>query len=323
VIGRGSFGKVIQVRKRDTGDIFAMKVLKKEVIIRENMIGHTKQEKSILQRIQHPFIVNLKFAFQTPEKLYLVMEYLGGGELFFHLKKDGRFKEDRARFYTSEITMAIEHLHNNSIIYRDLKPENIVLSHDGHLGLTDFGLAKTFISSGAPTYTFCGTPEYLAPEILMGVGHNKAVDWWSLGVLLYEMLTGIPPFYSENVNEMYELILKAPLHFPEYVSPNARSVLKGLLERDPKNRLGSGPTDGAEIRAHPFFATIDWSDLFDKKIRPAFIPSKTDADKGEYFDEEFTTERAVDSFAEVTKDSETSFQGFTYTGESALSKADK
>lgn len=303
VIGRGSFGKVMKVRHKQTREIFAMKVLRKDMIIKENMVSHTKSEKQILQDMAHPFIVGLKYAFQTEEKLYLVLDFLSGGELFFHLKEETKFGVERAKFYCAEIVLAIEHLHKHDIIYRDLKPENVVLNNQGHVVLTDFGLAKTSISNATPTYTFCGTPEYLAPEILKGQGHAKAVDWWSLGILLYEMLVGLPPFYSENLNEMYELILKAPLKFPNFVPMEAQSLLSLLLEREEHKRLGAGQTDGAEIRAHPFFSNIDWDKLYRKEIPPPFVPNIKDDDT-KYFDEEFTSERAIDSFAEVVKDGE-------------------
>jgi serine/threonine protein kinase len=220
--------------------------------------------------------------------------------------------------------MAIEHLHKNNIIYRDLKPENIVLDSEGHISLTDFGLAKIAMGNGQPTFTFCGTPEYLAPEILTGSGHGKAVDWWSLGILLYEMLTGLPPFYSENINEMYELILRSPLRFPDSVSPAARSLLKGLLDRDPAKRIGSGPTDGGELRSHPFFASVNWDTMFQRKIPPPFVPSKSEAEKAKYFDTEFTSERPHDSICE-SKDRELNpnFEGFSFAGESKLSQVNK
>lgn len=314
VIGRGSFGKVMKVRHKQTRQIYAMKVLRKDMIIKENMVSHTKSEKQILQDMKHPFIVSLKFAFQTEEKLYLVLDFLSGGELFFHLKEETKFSVERAKFYCAEIVLAIEHLHKHDIIYRDLKPENVVLNNQGHAVLTDFGLAKTSISNASPTYTFCGTPEYLAPEILKGQGHAKAVDWWSLGILLYEMLVGLPPFYSENINEMYELILKAPLKFPNFVPMEAQSLLRGLLEREEFKRLGAGPTDGAEIRAHPFFSNIDWDKLYKKDITPPFVPNIKDDDT-RYFDEEFVSERAIDSFADVIKDDDNvSFDDFNYSG---------
>jgi serine/threonine protein kinase len=314
VIGRGSFGKVMKVRKKDTKKIFAMKILRKDMIIKENMISHTKAEKQILQSIDHPFIVRLHYAFQTPEKLYLVLDFLSGGELFFHLKEETKFDVERAKLYAAQIVLAIEHLHKNDIIYRDLKPENIVLDAKGNICLTDFGLAKTCITNATPTYTFCGTPEYLAPEILKGQGHAKAVDWWSLGVLLYEMLVGLPPFYSENINEMYELILKAPLKFPNFVPSDAQSLLRGLLEREEFKRLGSGPTDAQEIKNHPFFSNIDWNKLYRKEYVMPFIPNIKDDDT-KYFDPEFTSEAAKDSFAEVAEDGDDNFNDFDHDGD--------
>ena len=286
VIGKGSFGKVYQVQKKDSGEIYAMKEMSKEVIERENLLEHTFAEKSILQRIDHPFVVALHYAFQTKEKLYLVLDFLSGGELFFHLSQVGRFEEPRARFYAAEIGLAIGHLHSLDIIYRDLKPENCVLDKDGHVCLTDFGLAKTNVrGSTEGAVTFCGTPEYLAPEFLIGGGHGKAVDWWSLGVLVYEMLCGLPPFYSENVSEMYELILKKPLEFGDHVSAPARDLITKLLDRNPETRL-----QNVEIyKAHPFFAPINWVDLYHRRLPTPFKPD-TNALKN--FDAEFTSLKA-------------------------------
>lgn len=311
VVGKGSFGKVYEVRKRDTGEIFAMKEMNKEVIERENLLEHTFAEKSILQKLKHPFIVQLHYAFQTRDRLYLVLDFLSGGELFFHLSKSplgGRFDEWRAKFYCAEIGLALGHLHELNIIYRDLKPENAVLDRDGHVCLTDFGLAKTNVTQ-ANAQTFCGTPEYLAPEFLIGGGHGKAVDWWSLGVLLYEMLYGLPPFYSENVNEMYELILKKPLEFAEDVdvTPAAKDLLRQLLDRNPAKRLQSVVT----FKAHPFFADINWEDLYAKKIKPPFVP---DRDSKKNFDVEFTSQKAKLSMHE-SQQGHTNIAGFTYQGE--------
>jgi len=322
VIGRGSFGKVMKVRKKDTKEIFAMKILAKDMLIKQNMVAYTKSEKNILQMVEHPFIVQLRYAFQTDSKLYLVLDFLSGGELFFHLSKEVKFSVDRARFYTAELVLAIGHLHSKDIIYRDLKPENVVLDSKGHVCLTDFGLAKKDITSSNQTHTFCGTPEYLAPEIIKGKGHGKPVDWWSLGILLYEMLVGLPPFYSENMNEMYELILKAPLKFPSFVPPDAQSLLRGLLERDETKRLGSGPSDAKEIMQHPFFASIDWEKLFKKEIDPPFVPESSkddDETTARNFDQEFTSEKVVDSFAvNVKEEQNATFSDFSYTGKSQL-----
>jgi serine/threonine protein kinase len=270
-----------------------------------------------LQSLTHPFIVSLKYAFQTDVKLYLVLEFLAGGELFYHLKEETKFTPERAKFYIASITLAIEHLHAHNIVYRDLKPENIVLDNEGYAVLTDFGLAKTSVSNNTPTFTFCGTPEYLAPEILKGTGHGKSVDWWSLGILLYEMIVGLPPFYSENIKEMYELILAAPLNFPASVPMDAQNLLRGLLERDERKRLGSSVADGAEIRSHPFFKDIDWEKMMRKEMTPPFVPNVSNIrDSTKYFDEEFTSERPVDSVCISTGNSshKEDFADFNFSG---------
>lgn len=273
VVGKGSFGKVMQVRKKDTNRIYALKTIRKAHIISRSEVAHTLAERSVLAQINNPFIVPLKFTFQSPEKLYFVLAFVNGGELFHHLQKEQRFDVNRSRFYTAELLCALECLHGFNVIYRDLKPENILLDYQGHIALCDFGLCKLDMKDEDRTNTFCGTPEYLAPELLMGQGYNKTVDWWTLGVLLYEMLTGLPPFYDENTNEMYRKILSEPLHFPghDVVPPAAKDLLTKLLNRDPKERLGANGS--AEIKAHPFFHAIDWRKLLQRKYEPAFKPN--------------------------------------------------
>lgn len=271
VVGKGSFGKVMQVRKKDTNRIYALKTIRKAHIISRSEVAHTLAERSVLAQINNPFIVPLKFSFQSPEKLYFVLAFVNGGELFHHLQKERRFDVNRSRFYTAELLCALECLHGFSVIYRDLKPENILLDYQGHIALCDFGLCKLDMKDEDRTNTFCGTPEYLAPELLMGKGYNKTVDWWTLGVLLYEMLTGLPPFYDENTNEMYRKILSEPLHFSDVVPPAAKDLLTKLLNRDPAQRLGANGS--AEIKAHPFFHAIDWRKLLQRKYEPTFKPS--------------------------------------------------
>ena len=279
VLGKGSFGKVMQVKKKDTGEIFAMKVLQKDKVIEKNQLEHTKAERHILQAVQHPFMVHLRFAFQSEAKLYMVLDIVNGGELFFHLQQSGRFSEARARLYGAEILLALGHLHSIGIIYRDLKPENILLGRDGHVRLTDFGLAKQNISDNK-TYTFCGTPEYLAPEVVKSEGHGRGVDWWSLGTLIYEMMNGLPPFYDPNMSEMYKKIMNAPLQFPSFFSANAKDLLSKLLDRNADRRLGSSEADVEEIKAHPFFSSIDWDKLYKKEIDPPFKPKvQTDTEQ--------------------------------------------
>lgn len=312
VIGKGSFGKVMLVRKKDTGKVYAMKVLNKKTIIERNEIEHTKSEKAILMKLSHPFLVGLHYSFQSADKLYFIMDYVNGGELFFHLQKDRKFTEDRVRFYAAEIAAGLEHLHSAGVIYRDLKPENLLLTSEGHIIMTDFGLSKEgLISSDDRTATFCGTPEYLAPEVLEGKGYGKAVDWWSFGTLIFEMLTGLPPFYCEDIQQMYTRIMTAQLNIPDTISPEAGDLIRKLLERDPERRL----QDPEDIKAHPFFASIDFNKLVAKEITPPFIPDVKDESDTRNIDPAFTEEAPTLSDDEdggklTTEDS--SFDGFTY-----------
>jgi len=322
VIGKGSFGKVMQVRKKDSSRIYALKILSKSKIVSRSEIHHTLAERTVLARLAHPFIVNLKFSFQTPEKLYLGLAFINGGELFHHLQKEGHFDENRSRFYAAELLSALECLHSLNVIYRDLKPENILLDYNGHIALCDFGLCKLNMGDADKTHTFCGTPEYLAPEVLYGQGYNKAVDWWTFGVLLYEMLTGLPPFYDENVNEMYRRILEDELIFPDDMSIRAKTLLAGLLNRNPAHRLGA--TGAHFIKTHPFFEEIDWKLLLSKAYDPPFKPNVANALDTSNFDEEFTSEIPQDSVADDSHLSETvqkQFAGFTYDGDTGMSFA--
>jgi len=316
VLGRGSFGKVMQVRKKTDGKIYAMKILKKRAIIARNQVEHTKAERKILQSLQHPFLMTLRYAFQSKEKLYFVLDYFQGGELFFHLKNNRRFPEDVARIYVGEIALALGHLHSLQVIYRDLKPENILLDDNGHVCLTDFGLSKD-VDPTDKAHTFCGTPEYLAPEIVTGAGHDKAVDWWSLGILLYELTVGIPPFYSQNVNEMYNKIQHGVLRFPPFLSENCKNLIVQLLNRDPKKRLGS-KDDVNDLKIHPFFKTISWEKMMKKELDPPYKPKTKSSTDTNNFDSTFTSEPVVDSVVAPSTLSQTmteqvdGFGGFTY-----------
>jgi len=247
------------------------------------------------------------------------LDYINGGELFYHLKKEGRFPENRVKFYAAEIVCAMAHLHSLQIVYRDLKPENILIDMEGHICITDFGLSKE-INPEEGTHTFCGTPEYLAPEVLKGQGHGTAVDWWSLGTLIYEMLTGLPPFYSQNINIMYQKILNGELRFPPYVSQDAQALLDGLLTRDVDKRLGSGNSE--DVKKHPFFKDIDWEKLEKKEVDPPYKPKvKSDTDTSQ-IDSVFLVEKAQDSLVEhslsETIQRENAFDDFTYVGNSAM-----
>ncbi|CCE64132.1 hypothetical protein TPHA_0G02910 [Tetrapisispora phaffii CBS 4417] len=318
VIGKGSFGKVMQVRKKDTKNIYALKAIKKSYIISKSEVTHTLAERTVLSRVNCPFIVPLKFSFQSPEKLYLVLAFINGGELFYHLQKEGRFDLSRSRFYTAELLCALETLHNLNVIYRDLKPENILLDYQGHITLCDFGLCKLNMKDDDKTDTFCGTPEYLAPELLLGQGYSKEVDWWTLGVLLYEMLTGLPPYYDEDVPKMYKKILKEPLRFPEGFDSDAKDLLIGLLSRDPKRRLGYNGAD--EIKNHPFFYNLSWKRLWMKGYISPYKPPVTNSSDTSNFDQEFTREKPIDSVVDefLSNSVQQQFGGWTYVGNEQL-----
>ncbi|KAJ3192005.1 hypothetical protein HK101_007181 [Irineochytrium annulatum] len=319
VIGKGSFGKVMQVRKKDSNRIYAMKIIKKSYIVQREEVSHTLAERMVLARINHPFIVPLKFSFQSPEKLYLVLAFVNGGELFHHLQQETKFSEDRARFYAAELLCALECLHHFDIVYRDLKPENILLDYSGHIALCDFGLCKLNMTDGNKTNTFCGTPEYLSPEVLIGKGYSKAVDWWTLGILLYEMLSGLPPFYDEDVNEMYKKILKQELKFTDDFGSAAQDLLRQLLNRDPNQRLGSGSAE--DIKRHPFFANINWQKLMARKYNPPFRPNVSSATDTSNFDEEFTSEAPQDSLpdqGQLSEAEQEQFEGFSYRNDNQM-----
>ena len=217
--------QVLLVRKIDTNRVYAMKVLNKAEIVRRDEVEHTRTEREVLANLGCPFIVALRYSFQSPEKLYFIFDYFSGGELFYHMQRERIFSEDRVRFYSIQLTLALEYLHAQNIVFRDLKPENILIDGEGHLAITDLGLCKIHVNNDEGARTFCGTAEYLAPEIIAGKKYGKAVDWWSLGTLVYEMLTGLPPFYSENTNIMYRKILSDELCYPSHVSQTARSFI--------------------------------------------------------------------------------------------------
>ncbi|KAM3163428.1 Serine/threonine-protein kinase YPK1 [Lachancea thermotolerans] len=318
VIGKGSFGKVMQVRKKDTNKVYALKAIRKSYIVSKSEVTHTLAERTVLARVDNPFIVPLKFSFQSPDKLYIVLAFINGGELFYHLQREGRFSLSRARFYTAELLCALETLHNLDVIYRDLKPENILLDHQGHIALCDFGLCKLNMKGQEKTNTFCGTPEYLAPELLLGQGYSKVVDWWTLGVLLYEMMTGLPPYYDEDVPKMYKKILQEPLRFPDGFDKDAKDLLIGLLSRDPKRRLGFNGAE--EIKSHPFFSQLNWKRLWMKGYIPPYKPPVMNSLDTSNFDQEFTKELPVDSVVNdfLSESVQQQFGGWTYVGSEQL-----
>ena len=295
VLGRGTFGKVCLVQYKPTKEYYAMKSLKKDVLLDMDQVQSTILEKKILQSLDHPFLVGMVFCFQTEERIYFIMPFIRGGELFQHLRTEKFFKEDKARFYAASMGIALEYLHKHGIVYRDIKPENILIGEDGYLKLIDFGMAK-MLKGNEKAMSFCGTPEYLAPEIITGEGHNRAADWWSYGILLFEMLCGIPPFYCENTERMYDLITNAELRFPKRIqlSENAKDLIKKLLIKKQDKRLGV-EKGFEEIKSHPFFQGFDFDALLAKKLEAPFIPVLKDSLDVGNFDEEFTSEEIATS----------------------------
>jgi atypical protein kinase C iota type len=269
VIGRGSYAKVLMVELKKTKRIYAMKVIKKALVTDDEDIDWVQTEKHVFETASnHPFLVGLHSCFQTPSRLFFVIEFVRGGDLMFHMQRQRRLPEEHARFYAAEISLALNFLHCKGIIYRDLKLDNVLLDHEGHIKLTDYGMCKEGIRPGDTTSTFCGTPNYIAPEILRGEDYGFSVDWWALGVLLYEMLAGRSPFdiagASENPDQntedyLFQVILEKTIRIPRSLSVKAANVLKGFLNKNPADRLGCTSHDSfVEITSHPFFKSIDW-----------------------------------------------------------------
>uniref|UniRef100_A0A8D2BG05 non-specific serine/threonine protein kinase n=1 Tax=Sus scrofa TaxID=9823 RepID=A0A8D2BG05_PIG len=321
VLGQGSYGKVFLVRKvkgSDAGQLYAMKVLKKATLkVRDRV--RSKMERDILAEVNHPFIVKLHYAFQTEGKLYLILDFLRGGDLFTRLSKEVMFTEEDVKFYLAELALALDHLHGLGIIYRDLKPENILLDEEGHIKVTDFGLSKEAIDHDKRAYSFCGTIEYMAPEVVNRRGHTQSADWWSFGVLMFEMLTGSLPFQGKDRKETMALVLKAKLGMPQFLSAEAQSLLRALFKRNPCNRLGAGLDGVEEIKRHPFFATIDWNKLYRKEIKPPFKPAVGRPEDTFHFDPEFTTRTPTDSpGVPPSANAHHLFRGFSFVASSLV-----
>ena len=322
LLGRGSFGEVILVRLKSTKKVYAMKILDKKILKMKKQQNHTKTERDLMVKINSPFIVNIKSAFQDDTNLYLVSEFMQGGDMFFHMH-DGQiviFSHDKTRFYMLELVLALESLHKNNMVYRDLKPENILLDSKGHVKLTDFGLSKILEDEDDKAFTLCGTPQYLAPEVLLKKGYDKMVDWWSLGCVMYEMLMGRLPFAIKR--GMINLkIYEKKIDFPRKISNEARDLIEKFLVVNPTERLGYGPNGTDDIKNHPFFNGVDWDLAIQKKYKPPFIPKlKNDVDL-RYFDNCFTDEPIGGPKRKITirdRDREPSneYKGFTYMAES-------
>ncbi|KAI9482516.1 kinase-like domain-containing protein [Zychaea mexicana] len=326
VIGRGTFGKVILARNNHDRKPYAIKILKKRSMLDDDSIESTRLEKRVFQAVNrnsHPFLTKLHSSFQTDSHLFFVMEYISGGDLMSHIQRE-TFSERRAKFYASEVLLGLEHFHNLGIIYRDLKLENIMLGPDGHIKIGDYGMCKDDMWYGSKTNTMCGTPGFMAPEILLHQGYGRAVDWWAFGVLIYQMVFARPPFPAEHDDEIYDATLNDEILYPMKASTVSISICEQLLNRDPTRRLGSGEGDAAEVKAHPFFNGIDWKALLAKRVCPPFLPTIVGALDTSNFDEEFTQETPditpTNSILSPAEQQE--FKGFDYTAEWAANSTD-
>jgi len=316
VLGKGNFGKVMLAEEKKTSSLYAIKVLKKEFIIDNDEVESTRSEKRVFlaaARERHPFLLGLHSCFQTETRVYFVMEYVSGGDLMLHIQRK-QFSLRQAKFYASEVLLALEYFHANGIIYRDLKLDNILLTVEGHVKVADYGLCKEEMWYGSTTSTFCGTPEFMAPEILLEQRYGRAVDWWAFGVLMYEMLLGQSPFRGDDEDEIFDAILEDEPLYPITMPRDAVSILQKLLTRDPTRRLGSGKSDAEEIKRHPFFKDVNFDDVLHKRIPPPYFPSVNGSADTSNFDEEFTKEQPTLTpvHGQLSSRDQAEFNGFSW-----------
>jgi len=317
VLGKGSFGKVLLAEDKVSKEIVAIKVLKKDVLVEDDDVECAIAEKNVLSiAYQHPYLTKMHACFQTADRLWYVMEFVSGGDLLFQIQQARRFDPERSRFYAGEITLALLFLHRANIVYRDLKLDNVMLDADGHIKVADFGMCKEDCKEGSWATTFCGTPDYIAPEIILEKPYGPSVDWWALGVLLYEMLIGQPPFDADSEDELFPAILRNKVMFPAWLGVEAKDCTNRLLIKEVPKRLGCGPRGGAELKGHPFFKSLDWVKLEARQIEPPFKPAVPK--KGNLianFDSDFTSEAA--QLTPTAKDRvagtpQEDFDGFTF-----------
>ena len=322
VLGKGNFGKVMLAEERRSNKLWAIKVLKKEFIIENDEVESTKSEKRVFlaaARERHPFLLDLHSCFQTETRIYFVMEYVSGGDLMLHIQRE-QFTPRRARFYAAEVLLALEYFHKQGIVYRDLKLDNILLTLDGHVKVADYGLCKENMWYQQTTSTFCGTPEFMAPEILLDKRYGRAVDWWAFGVLIYEMLLGQSPFRGDDEDEIFDAILEDEPLYPIHMPRASVSILQQLLCRDVEHRLGAGPNDADDIKAHVFFRGINWDDIFHKRVPAPYFPTINGPLDTSNFDQEFTREQPTLTpvHSQLSAADQKEFASFSWVGPAAL-----